>query len=412
LSRALGLFAMLAVAGLAPGGRSLQGTPPAEVKELTSPAGSGSSASNLSVSYSGQVLLSWIEEVAPRRFELRFSRLGTAGWSTPQTIARGQNWFVNWADFPSVVETAKNRMAAHWLAMSSAGKYSYDVRVALSSDGGKTWGESLVPHRDGTPTEHGFVSMFAWREDQIGIVWLDGRAMKPEGSDHSGHGGGDMSLRFTTIDAAGRLGAEVLLDDRVCECCQTSAARSGDRVVVVYRDRSRNEIRDTGVVRFADGSWSKPEVLHADNWEINGCPVNGPAIAAAGKQVAAAWFSAGPPAPHVRVAFSQDGGRTFGAPVDVDDGAPVGRVDVILIEQGAALVSWIEDTAAGSEIRVRRVSAAGRRDASRRVAMSSNARAAGFPQMARSGRRVVFSWTDPSIPRRIRTAELVLAGPR
>jgi hypothetical protein len=221
-----------------------------------------------------------------------------------------------------------------------------------------------------------------------------------------------MSLRFTTIDAAGRLGAEVLLDDRVCECCQTSAARSGDQVVVVYRDRSGNEIRDTGVVRFANGSWSKPEVLHADNWQINGCPVNGPAIAADGKEVAAAWFAGGPPAPHVRVSFSRDGGRTFGAPIDVDDGAPAGRVDVILIEQGAALVSWIEDTAAGSEIRVRRVTAASRRDPSRRVAASSNARAAGFPQMARSGRRVVFSWTDPSTPRRVRTAEIPIRNPK
>src|SRR5918995_1514637 len=129
-----------------------------------------------------------------------------------------------------------------------------------------------------------------------------------------------MSLVHTTLDSDGRLGPETVLDGRVCDCCQTDAAQAQGATVVVYRDRSEKEVRDMSIVRFVEGRWLPPRPLASDGWEINGCPVNGPAIAAVGADVAVAWFAAPADKPRVMVAFSTDSGATFGSPIRADEG--------------------------------------------------------------------------------------------
>jgi hypothetical protein len=373
------------------------------LRELVSPAAPGSGEPNLAAGPDGATYLSWIEPTGGAGHALRFSVRSGEGWSEPRTIAQGKGWFVNWADFPAVLALADGTLAAHWLERSGPGTYAYDVRLALSRDGGRTWSDGLVPHRDGTPTEHGFVSLFPWEGGRAGLVWLDGR----QTGGHGGHGAGAaaaMALMHTTVGPEGALGPEVVLDARVCDCCQTSAARARDALVVAYRDRSEAEVRDIATVRYADGRWSEPVVLGADRWTISGCPVNGPAVAADGARVAVAWFSAPEEKGRVQVAFSPDSGRSFGTPVRVDDGRPLGRVDVVLSPGGAALVSWLEQVERGAEVRVRTVSPAGSRGPALTVAPSSEARSSGFPRLERSGDAVVVAWRDTAEPPRVRTA--------
>jgi hypothetical protein len=291
------------------------------------------------------VYLSWIDRTPDNLFTLRFSVREGTGWSKAQTIAEGRNWFVNWADFPSLAALPDGTLAAHWLVKSGAGTYAYDVHVARSPDGGKTWTPPVRPHRDATQTEHGFVSMFPARGGRLlGAIWLDGREMKADdvGGGH-GHGHGDMTLRYAALTPDGKPAEEAMLDARVCECCQTSAASTRDGAVVVYRDRSREEVRDIGVVRLFKGRWTQPRVLHADGWKIDACPVNGPSVASDGAlRVAATWYTAAQEKPRVRVAFSADQGETFAAPAMVSDGTPAGRVSVVMLGDGSAVVSWLE----------------------------------------------------------------------
>lgn len=374
------------------------------VQELVSPAGPGSAGPNLVAAEDGRVYLSWIEPLDTNRHALRFAFRTEAGWSTPRTIAQGNNWFVNWADFPSLTVLGDGTLAAHWLAKSGPSTYAYDVHIAFSKDGGDTWGKSIIPHRDGTQTEHGFVSLLPWGNTQLLAVWLDGRYFE---LDRAGAGNGptsEMTLRYGILTAEGQIVDEGELDDRVCECCQTSATLTSNGVLVAYRDRSPEEIRDISVVRYRPGGWTPPRTVHADGWEIPGCPVNGPAVAAQGPNVAIAWYTAAGDSPVVRIAFSKDSGETFGEPVRVDDGNPVGRVDVLLLEEGSALVSWIEHTAQGGEIRVRRVGPSGSAGPSLTVATSSAGRASGFPRMVRERQRIVFAWTQPGHPSQVRTA--------
>lgn len=386
------------------------------VGPLETPAGPGSGEPNLTVTADGRVLLSWIEPAGDKRHVLRYaSRVKGGAWSEARTIAEGPDWFVNWADFPSVAALPDGTLFAHWLAKSGGGKYAYDVRVTTSRDGGKTWSAPVVPHRDGTQTEHGFVSMTPWSAGEMGVVWLDGRKTAGAGA-HGGHGGAqaEMSLVHTTLAADGRLGPETVLDSRVCDCCQTDMARADGASLVIYRDRSAKEVRDMSVVRFADGRWSEPRAVAHDGWEINGCPVNGPAIAAAGKSVAVAWFTAPAEKAKVSLAFSSDSGANFGAPIVVSDQRPLGRVDVVLAEPGVALVSWLEQSDKSARLQIQKITAAGARGEVVTVAESSQARSSGFPRLAHSAGEVIIAWRDTTEPARIRTAVLSLppAGAR
>ncbi len=370
--------------------------PPLVLEALASPAPAGSAEPNVAAGPDG-FYLSWLERTGPGRHALRFSRLGAAGWTEPGTVMERTGLFVNWADFPSLLVLDDGRMAAHWLEKSGPGTYAYDVRAALSDDGGETWSGDIVPHNDGVEAEHGFVSLFP-TDGVVGAAWLDGRETVK---------GEPMTLRFTTISESGAA-ADLVLDPSVCDCCQTDAAVTSAGPIVVYRDRTADEVRDISVVRRVDGQWTEPRPVHEDGWVINACPVNGPAVAAAGDRVAVAWFT-GSPEPSVMVAFSDDAGATFGPPVRLDEGGAQGRVDVLLLDDGSALAAWLEAGESGAEIRVRRVT-----DRSAgpvmKLADTSKERASGFPRMTRRGDVVLFAWTESGDPSRVRTVLGRLAG--
>lgn len=380
----------------------------ATVDSLSSPAAPGSTTPNLATGPTGKVYMSWLEP-ADSGHALRFAGLDGHTWSAPSTIRKGRDFFVNWADFSSVEVLEGGRLAAHWLQRNGVGTYAYGVKVSQSGDGGRSWSTPVTPHRDSSPNEHGFVAM--WRDgNRLGAVWLDGRKFKSQG--HGGPASGhsntnEMMLVSTTVDARGRLGAEVILDERTCDCCQNSAAMTANGPIVAYRNRTTDEIRDIYVTRRVDGKWQPGVPVHDDNWKIAACPVNGPAVDADGQRVALAWFTAANDSARVKLAFSSDAGATFAVPIRVDGGRPAGRVDIALLKDGSALVTWIErtggDTAA---VRARRVRPDGRASEPLTIASSSAARSSGFPRMAVSGYDVVFAWTVPGRPSAIRVARL------
>ncbi len=379
-----------------------------EPAQLASPAGPGAAEPNLTISPSGAVFLSWLEPAADSTHALRFSALADSTWTAPRTIAAGRRWFVNWADFPSLLARSDSDLTAHWLVRSAGGRYDYDVQMARSRDAGATWSAAVIPHQSRTG-EHGFVSMWPAAGDGVGLVWLDGgqaaaaharmaagdSSVVPEMTLRAATFGGDLALRDTAV-----------VDPRICDCCQTSAAASSEGPVVVYRDRSPGEIRDIYVTRLAGGRWTEGRPVAQDGWEIHGCPVNGPAVAADGRRVVVAWFTAAREERRVYAAFSDDAGATFGGRIRVDDGAPVGRVGVVLDADGRAIVSWLEEAGGAGEVRVRRVAADSTIGPATVVARTGAGRPAGFPRIARSGDRLVFAWTVPTDggPTRVHTA--------
>ncbi|HET9432065.1 MAG TPA: sialidase family protein [Chitinophagaceae bacterium] len=362
---------------------------PSELQLMESPVDSISAEPYLFTDKNGVVYLSWVIKNA-KESTLKFSMLKNGNWSEPTVIASGNNWFVNWADYPIIASDGNQNIISHYLEKSEKGTYTYDVKVTTSSDNGNSWSPALMLHDDGKKAEHGFVSIVPYNENYF-ISWLDGRNAPMEAGDghHEGHQG-QMTLRGAIVDKVGKKSGEWELDNRVCDCCQTSTAITTNGPVVVYRDRTENEIRDISIVRLVNGQWTQPAVIFPDNWKIQGCPVNGPQVAADGNNLAVAWFTSPEKKSQVNVAFSRDGGASFSKPARLDEGKALGRVDIVLLDSNTAMVSWLE----GSLIKAARVHNNGTKDSSMTVASTSEARSSGFPQMTKSGTNLFFAWTD------------------
>jgi hypothetical protein len=368
-----------------------------------SPAAPGSSLPQFTTSARG-ILLSWVERSGDLA-TLKFAEWKSGSWTAAKTVASGRDWFVNWADVPSVIRLADGSLYGHWLQKSAADIYAYDVRLSRSTDDARTWSTSFTPHNDRTPTEHGFASLFQMPGAGLGLVWLDGRAMK---AGHDEHGGGDMSVRGATFARDGRQLNEAAVDLRVCECCPTAAAVTGEGPIVAYRDRSASEIRDIYVSRQVNGKWTEGSPVHRDNWQIAACPVNGPALSASGNDVALAWFTATGDEGHTFVAFSSDSGKTFQPPIRLDDASALGRVDVALLPDGAAVATWIEFADGKAQFKMRRVTPKGDRSSSISIAGLSANRASGYPRMAYADGELMFAWTDSGTPTKVTTARVAL----
>ena len=369
LSASLGAWVVL---------RAQSSAPP--VEPLPSPAGASSSVPQMTVE-GDRIVMSWVERDG-KKSTLKFAERTATGWSTPAVVISSERVMVNAADVPSVRAMPDGSFAAQWLEESGPDPEAYNLRIAWSADG-KTWSAGVAPNRDKTVSQHGFASLFPSAAGGLGVVWLDGR---------STHGDeGDMQLRAAMFDKDHKSLSDTLIDARVCECCSTSVAMTADGPIAAYRDRTASEIRDIYVTRLLAGRWSMLVNVHRDNYKTKGCPINGPAIAERGKDLAVAWFTAPNDTNRSYVAFSHDGGRTFGQPTRVDDVSSLGRMAVALMNDGSAVVGLVEFENEKSQFKVRRIEANGTKHPAIAVADLSGTR---FPRLALAKGEVVLAWTD------------------
>lgn len=367
------------------------------LEHLPSPAPSNSSLSRVIAKESGEIYLSWVSQDAEQA-TLAFSRLTSEGWDTPKVISQGNDWFVNWADFPAL-SVDSSGMVAHWLQISALGSYDYDIRARFYLEDNATWTEARTIHTDGVSAEHGFVSMLPFDNGTTLITWLDGRETK--------HGDplGAMTLRAGIFDKSGANVEEWELDQRVCDCCQTSSAMTEKGPIVVYRDRSQEEVRDIYATRLIEGAWTVPQPIHDDNWEIAGCPVNGPSVAAMNERVAVAWFSAKDDTPIIQLVISTNSGLSFSDPIVVESPNTNGRVGAVILESSEIVVSWM-DTTDEAKIMLSRYDMKGEFLGSTEVARSSASRRSGFPVIEAVGNSVYVTWTDISITPQVKVARI------
>ncbi len=360
-------------------------TPGDLIVDFSGPPGSGKPF--LTATGSGSLLATWFEPRGENRFALRVAERRGGRWGVPATVSERDNFFVNWADFPSVAEASGGGWVVHWLERTAAKPYAYHVRVSISSDRGRTWTNPVSPHSDRSDTEHGFVAMIPAPQGGVDLLWLDGR--------QAASGPAPMSLATGRVDQNGKAGPDRILDSRVCDCCQTALARTSEGLIAVYRDRSEGEVRDISMVRQVNGRWTDPVPVAADGWVYRACPVNGPSVAASGREVAVAWYTEGGGAPRVRLARSADAGASFGAPAQVDDGAPIGRAEVNYGPDGSLLVGWLERVGDAAEWRIKRYDRSGKPAGRWTVATVPPTRAAGFTRAALLGRDLFVAWTAP-----------------
>ena len=372
----------------------------AKVEPWPLPVNGQAAQPSLSQGTDGSLNLTWIERNG-NGHRLRMARFQGGRWQAASTVAEGGNWFVNWADFPSSSQLPDGSLWAHNLVKSGAGTYAYDLVLYRSRDAGRTWSKPIVVNTDATATEHGFATLWPWSKNQLAIAWLDGRQTAGT-APHAGHDGTAtvdlskaMSLRAAAFDGEGRRTGEWSLDTSTCDCCQTDSALTADGPIVVYRDRDAREVRDIHATRFVAGRWQTPKPVARDGWVMPACPVNGPAVAAAGRKVWTAWYTAAGGQPALRVAYSSDAGASFPVARTHRRGDAVqGRAELSADARGAWLL-WTEEQAQQT-IWLQRIDTALQPTgpALRVATLSGRGRATGFARMQQAGGFLHVVWTD------------------
>lgn len=362
------------------GGRGHAGDPP---------AAAGARAFALAGSQAGDVELTWIEGPNEGPFELRVAswKPEERSWSPPEVLAKGPNWFVNFADVPRSVRLATGERLTVWLERSATSAHETSASFLLHSP---------VPPKERLHSglaRHEFVAL-APGEDGWTAVWLEGS--------EGGHDDlGVTRLVSAPITREGARRETLELDPRVCDCCALALARTADgAVAVAYRDRDEREVRDISVVRLESGVAAGPVKVADDGWRIAGCPVNGPALAVHGADLAVAWFTLGSDSrTRVQVAFSKDGARSFGSPLVLSQRETDGLVACAFDERGTLWVSWLERSSRDkAEWMLQGLRAGLPGDAPRALAPSVPGRAAGFARLAAVPGGLVFVWQESAGP--------------
>ncbi len=374
------------------------------LRELASPTGVDSGEANLHADRDGRLHLTWCgpgERIGERAVWLSLLEPSTDTWSAPRAIVTSPRLLENWADFPSLVRGTDGTLWAQWFEhrKDSDGE-GYSGWFARSGDDGRTWS---VP----APLGHEFVSLAPLSSGRVLAVWLESlRPPRPAGSPRPARiipkpgesTPASMQLKSKLVAADGSTLREWIVDPDVCTCCQTSlVSLPGDETAVFYRGRTPQEIRDHCCARFADETWATPQRLHDDGWQIAACPVNGPAGDAREEAVCVAWFTLARGQARVQAKLSRDGGVTFGAPLRIDLGQPLGRVDVVSLSDHSSVVLWLESKRGtdATGLYARRVFTDGSLSAAELLADVSSARAGGFPRAAvRASGRIVVAWTE------------------
>lgn len=326
-------------------------TPTLSVKKIAAPGTGGHLAPELSVLGDGTPVMSWLERLPEGYSRFVFAEWKGDSFGNPIEIARGTNWYQGKADVPGLVAGPDNSLLAHY-RINSYGDFAYGIRVMTSHDNGRTWQPPIRPHENNTQAEFGFLSALPDANGGFLIAWLDGRQTMIPTPDGKGHL--PTTLRTATIGKEGKLENESIRDERVCDCCPTTAIPFGPDGLIAYRDCSEENVRDIRLMApFAhqdlpEGTFPK------DGWQVQGCPVNGPSAAMRDENHAAiGWFTAVDGKGKVQVAFSEKGYQ-FGKGILLDSAHVRGRIDLAPWGQNLA-ACWVVSDGKKEKVKIAEV---------------------------------------------------------
>ena len=367
--------------------RSYSAESSGQVAELRNPALPGSVAPSISATPDGKIALSWLEPSTLGQ-AFRFSVWDGKSWTAPNTIVRRQDFDVYAEAPPTVVRLGNGTFLSLWgQKIKTGGKWDGShIFSSVSADSGKIWSAPVRVHSDISPSEHSFTSAIPLENGKAEVIWLDARDYETK---HR------YRLMSAVINSKGQISNEKTIDEDTCTCCPTALVRTMAGAVAAYRGHNSEEMRDIKVARLLDGNWQTPHSVHDDLWKINGCPVNGPALASSGNRVGIVWFTGSNDKPEVKFALSDDQGARFQAPITLDssngEGRPLGHVAISLLEDGSAVAIWLRHQTPGTDMVAERISSSGQRSGTFIVA-SGTETSLGYPRVQRLDNQLVVSW--------------------
>jgi len=373
-------------------------------KELAAPVPVGSITPRVTATKDGGVILSWLEPHDDGAGAFRFSLWRNGAWSQPAVIATGFLFSRDRAAAPGVIALSDHSLIAYWSQKPSSKEPSAN-EIALyaptSTDSGEHWSTPALVNRASAQTgeDNGYVSAAAVNDTDAALIWLDGRNWEQNKR---------VQLMSRTVRADGAMSEVSLLDPDTCTCCSTAVIRTSSGLLAAYRGHTAENIRDISLIQNVAGTWSQPRIVHPDRWHIEACPVNGPHLDTDGTRTALIWFTAPQEQPAVKVAFSEDGGATFGPPLRLDTLNALGRAQVVLLPPRSAFAFWLENVSGTARLIARRIRGNRHLDEPFELSRGGNI---GYPHAARTAEAVFLTWAgkDEDAVSRVRVGILKTA---
>lgn len=204
-------------------------------------------------------------------------KIGTDGDARPKVaIANNGNIYVTWTQ-----------------ALPTP--YSGYIWFSRSIDGGKSFSKPNVVHQDRAEITHRFDALAVSPSGRIYVAWVDKRDLMAAKKAKQTYDG--AAIYYAASDDAGAsFSTERKVADSSCECCRIAmlANEQGD-AVMMWRHLFEGGVRDHAMAKLSANE-STPKIHRASfgNWKIDACPHHGPAIAKGGDWgYHMAWFDGG-----------------------------------------------------------------------------------------------------------------------
>ncbi|WP_247728676.1 hypothetical protein [Halovivax limisalsi] len=233
-----------------------------------------------------------------------------------------------------------------------AEEYEYgksSIRFARSTDGGRSFEVTTVgPKVDETPATRDYHNLAVAPDGKLYVATLQSASATSSGRSIRVMWSTDGGRSWTS--SAGDLGVNVDPDSPACPCCRPALAAGSDGTVYVSWRKvypsDEMDIRDHVVAYSTDGgrTWGTPVKFYDHNWHYDGCPHSGPDIGLDGDgRLHATWFSGSTDDYGVYYGVSTDHGRSWpDDPVSIftPEYAPITQPALHVAPNGDAWVAY------------------------------------------------------------------------
>jgi len=231
------------------------------------------------------------------------SRNGGASFSPAIRVNRVEgDARVNGEIAPRIALVSRTRQADPDVVVAWNAKGSTTaIRVASSTDLGAAFSAEEALQSANAEGDRGWHALAIDRDGSAHAIWLDHRGLAEARRQATASGAktgtsamdGVAMAQYSTLRYAAR--GRTRVDDRVvasgvCYCCKTALVSTSKGMLAAWRHVYEGNMRDIAYAWLDRPVADPPARVSRDGWSINGCPDDGPALAAdAADRVHAVW---------------------------------------------------------------------------------------------------------------------------
>lgn len=299
------------------------------------------------------------------------------------------------------------------------------IRTAKSRDGGRTFALPVTLQTSGAAGDRGWPALAFDQRGAVHAIWLDHRGLAA-GRTAAGPAGHQRGAAYDGVAMAQRSGlyyasvAGIRASERelargVCYCCKTALAAGPDGTLfAAWRHVYPGNVRDMALTLSRDRgrTFSAPARVSEDQWAINGCPDDGPAIAVDARGTAhLVWPTVidGPkPEGALFYASTRDGVQfTPRVRIPTLGGPKPSHPQIVVDGEGSVFAAWDENIAGRRVAAVRELEPRPNHPLTfGEIVRLSPGGSASYPVLAATDKGLAAVWTTGGDPSRVETRRI------